>query len=139
MTSQNTKQFAEYAKQAEASVANIADADLKKIAFGKILETLLAGGSGGQGSVPAARAVTTKAEAKNRSGPRAYIEELLSEGFFAQQRTMSEVRVALGNRGFHIPLTSLSGPLQSLCKKKILRREKTKVGEKKQTFAYSKW
>jgi hypothetical protein len=138
MTNQNTKLFAEYAKQAEASVVNIADADLKKIAFGKILETLLAGSSNNQHGAPA-RVAVAETVAKNRTGPQAYIEELVAEGFFAKQRSMSEVRAELGNRGFHIPLTSLSGPLQILCKKKILRREKTKVGEKKQTFAYSKW
>jgi len=49
------------------------------------------------------------------------------------------VKAELENRGHHIALTSLSGPLQKLTLKKQLRRQKTKTAGKKQTYSYSNW
>jgi hypothetical protein len=74
-----------------------------------------------------------------RGGTSAYIEELIDENFFSKPKTISEVKAELGNRGHHIPLTSLSGPLQRLCQKKKLRRQKTDGEGKKKAFAYSNW
>jgi hypothetical protein len=47
----------------------------------------------------------------------------------------------LANRGHHIPLTSLSGRLQSLTQERKLRRQKTAASSKgtKTTYAYSNW
>jgi hypothetical protein len=65
---------------------------------------------------------------------------MLTEGFFAKPKTMSEVKAELANRGHHIPVTSLSGPLQKLCQSKELRRQKVgDEGGKKKTFVYSEW
>jgi hypothetical protein len=74
-----------------------------------------------------------------RGGPTQYIQELIGDGFFRKPKTISEVKAELGNRGHHIAVTSLSGPLQNLCKAKVLRRQKLKAPGKKQTFAYSVW
>lgn len=74
-----------------------------------------------------------------RGGTSAYIVELIDEQFFSKPKTISEVKAELGNRGHHIPLTSLSGPLQKLCQKKRLRRQKTDGEGKKKAFAYSNW
>jgi len=37
-----------------------------------------------------------------------------SEGFFKTQRSLGEVRESLGSRGWHYPLTTLSGVMQAL-------------------------
>jgi len=47
---------------------------------------------------------------------------------------LTEVKVELENRGHHIPLTSLSGPLQQLCQGKELRRTRSDG-----KFVYSNW
>lgn len=60
---------------------------------------------------------------------------MVDDGFFDRPKTISEVKAELENRGHHIPLTSLSGPLQKLCKKKVLRRQKPDG----KTFSYSNW
>jgi len=46
---------------------------------------------------------------RKRAGTAAYIEELIDEQFFAKPKTIASVKAELGNRGHHIPLTSLSG------------------------------
>lgn len=64
---------------------------------------------------------------------------MIDEGFFKKPKTIAHVKAELENRGHHIPLTSLSGPLQKLCQRKKLRRQRLKTSGKKQTFAYSNW
>jgi hypothetical protein len=56
------------------------------------------------------RSISPDAEAQShtakRAGPQAYVEELVSDGFFKKQKTISEVKTELGNRGHHIALTA---------------------------------
>jgi hypothetical protein len=81
------------------------------------------------------KSVEAQKTPKRRAGTQGYIEELI-----AKPKTIVAVKAELGNRGHHIPLTSLSGPLQSLCKRKRLRREKTEATDGgKKAFAYSNW
>ncbi|MFB3778836.1 MAG: hypothetical protein ACE141_14555 [Bryobacteraceae bacterium] len=135
--------YADLAQKAELAVRVISDPELKMIAFGKILDTLLAGAPADSTTADRTSSRTRSAvagrTAARRAGPQAHLADLLSEGFFGERRTIADVKIALANRGYHIPLTSLSGPLQQMCKKRLLRREKTKLGENKQAFAYSKW
>lgn len=141
--------YAALVAEAEKAVATVKDPELRRVAFEKILETLLA--QEGPTSKPskkqtrkktasASRGATRKATKKSRKGPKAYIEELIEDGFFKKQRTISDVKSELANRGHHIPLTSLSGPLQSLTRTRKLRRQKTSSGKgAKATWAYSNW
>jgi len=128
---------------AEAAVAQMTDPQLKQVAFGKILEQLLIGSTEASTDVSARRAPATKDErpraSVGRGGPVAHIEDLIAEGFFQQPRTLVGVRTELANRGHHIPRTSLSGPLQSLCQRRILRRMKHRINGGKEVFAYSMW
>lgn len=140
--------YSEIVKQAESAVASIKDGDLKTIAFGKILDTLL--GQGGnpkerdQGSshkheVERKRRKTSAAEpARKKGGPKGYVEELIEEDFFKTPKTLAAIRAELGNRGHHIPVTSLSRPMMLLCQDRQLRRQKAKDGTK-QVFTYSNW
>ena len=140
----STLDYAAFVAQAETAVKGVKDPELKRIAFQKVLEDLM--GAGDRPSSPASRQPNRKTAA-NKTKPRAakggataYIRELIEEAFFQKPKTIAEVKVELGNRGHHIPTTSLSGPLQSLCQSHELRRNrsKDKDGEKK-TFAYSNW
>lgn len=134
------KPYAELVAQAEKAVAAVKDAELRRVAFERILNDLLDGGGEAQ-NVKTARTkrpvkhTTAKQPAKKRGGPQAYVEEMVDDGFFKKPKTISEVKAELENRGHHIPLTSLSGPMQKLCQKKLLRRQKPDG----KTFSYSIW
>jgi hypothetical protein len=135
--------YAEMVKQAEAAVASIKDSELKGIAFGKILDALfaqpghvtVAGAAKKTGSKGAAKPARKR---EKRGGPVAYVEELIDDGFFKAPKTLAAVKAELGNRGHHIPLTALSGPMQRLCQQRQLRRQKSTEGNK-QVFTYSHW
>jgi len=122
--------------QAERAVASIKDAELRRAAFEKILEHLLGASSGSKEQRRAPG--RSKPGKKTRRGPQGYVEELVDEGFFKKPRTLSDVKAELANRGHHIPRTSLSGPLQNLCKQRQLRRQKG-IGSDKDAFGYTKW
>ena len=142
--------YEDLVKQAEQAVTPVKDPELKRIAFEKILDALL-------GAPKMHRHVSTKsARARGRdssgselaegqkprkrpAGAQAYVEELIDDGFFDKPKTIAAVKAELGNRGHHIPLTSLSGPLQNLCKRKRLRRQKSEATDGKRAFAYSNW
>jgi len=134
--------YAELVTQAEQAVASVKDPELKRVAFQKVLEHLLTSDTVPSSSKHAERkdrsARPKKHKASNDAGPMAYIKEMVGEGFFKKPKTISETRTELGNQGHHIPVTSLSGPLQGLCKGKVLRRQKVVVGKKK-SFAYSNY
>jgi len=137
--------------EAEAAVASVKDPELRRVAFEKILSTLLEQQASPAKKTSASRRATRSASGseakpagrskKRAGGPTAYIEDLIDEGFFEEQHTIADVKAELANRGHHIALTSLSGPLQSLTQKKRLRRQKAAAKGKKSkgTYAYSNW
>lgn len=141
--------YAVLAAEAEVAVASVKDAELRRVAFEKILETLLDQASMRSGShkkQPAKKPLkksTNKTGKKktSRKGPKARIGELIDDGFFKKQRTIADVKAQLANQGHHIASTSLSGPLQVLTQERRLRRQKTKASGKdtKVTYAYSNW
>lgn len=133
------KPYAELVAQAEQAVAAVKDAELRRVAFERVLNDLLGGadktlsGKTREAARPAKR--VSKPAAKTRSGPQSHVEEMFDDGFFKKPKTISEVKTELENRGHHIPVTSLSGPMQKLCQKKVLRRQKPDG----KTFSYSNW
>ena len=133
------KPYAELVAQAESAVANVKDAELRRVAFERVLNDLLSAGDEATKAKPKATARATKQAtqkaAKKRTGPQAYVEEMVEDGFFKKPKTIAEVKAELENRGHHIPVTSLSGPMQKLCQKKVLRRQKPDG----KIFAYSNW
>jgi hypothetical protein len=144
--------YAELVAQAEKAVGGVNDPELKRIAFQKVLDDLLAIGGGQPAEAPAG----TKKKKKGgkivrgrggkilrgrgvaKGGTQTYLRELVDDGFFKKPKTITNVKAELENRGHHIPMTSLSGPLQRFVQQRVLRRERLKVGNK-QTFAYSNW
>jgi hypothetical protein len=138
-------------KQAEDAVKEMPDGDLKVKAFEVILShmlsTLVTKSSSGAGTavaqeVPAkksgrraagaAKPRTSKATASGR------ILVLRDEGYFGSQRTIGEVREELSAHGWHYPVTSLSGTMQSLVRQQELRRVRVADGQKK-IWKYSNW
>jgi hypothetical protein len=132
--------------QAEKAVSSIKDPELRRIAFQKILDNLLsseespsASGSKTSARKSKRRKVSQSTATRRVAGTSAYIAELIDEDFFAKPKTLAHVKAELENRGHHIPMTALSGPLQRACQQKRLRRQKVKTSGKKQTYAYSNW
>lgn len=137
------RNYTELVAQAEKAVANVKDPELKRVAFQKVLDDLLTLQSG---AVPRKSAAAKKAPSGSerkvkaaKSGPQVYIGEMVGDGFFKKPKTIAQVKAELENRGHHIPLTSLSGPLQKLTQRRVLRRQRSKTSGKKQTFVYSEW
>lgn len=139
------RNYADLVARAEKAVAGVKDPELKRVAFQKVLDDLLALQSG---AIPRKRAPGHSAPASGarkakaaRSGPQAYIEEMVTDGFFKKpkKKTIAQVKAELENRGHHIALTGLSGPLQKLTQRRKLRRSKSKISGKRQTFVYSEW
>lgn len=145
------QRYAALVAEAEAAVAGVGDPELRRVAFEKILDTLLGQTSKGSKSKPKSatkssgkrtRAKTAAKRSATKRGPKARVAELIDEDFFSKQKTIADVKAELANRGYHIPLTSLSGPLQSLTQERRLRRQKSRKGADKakgSTYAYSNW
>jgi hypothetical protein len=135
------KAYSDLVKQAETAVKSVKDPELRRAAFEKILDDLLADSTNGGAQVSkpirSGKRKAKKHTSVGAGGPRTYIREMKDDEFFKKPKTISEVKAELANRGHHIPLTSLSGPLQKLCQAKELRRQK--AGDKKKTFVYSNW
>lgn len=126
--------------EAEAAVAAVKDPTLKQPAFVTILGALLHT-DGGLSHVSAPSTSSNRRKeraAPGGRGPMTYVQEVVDAGFFQVLRTIGDVKSELSNRGHHIPLTSLSGPLQRLVQRKVLRRHKRSDGNKDQ-YAYSNY
>ena len=135
------REYAELVAKAEKAVASVKDPELKRIAFQKVLDDLIGvhTESPHKPLAPKRAVARAKGNRPHASGPRTYIKELIDEDFFKKPKTITNVKAELENRGHHIPLTSLSGPLQRLCQAKILRRQRTKASGNRETFSYSNW
>jgi hypothetical protein len=143
---QKSKPYAELVTQAEQATRAIKDAELRRVAFERVLDDLLSGGGSAtsgraRAGKQAERSTRAAAKPKKSRGPTGYVRELIDDGFFKKPKTIAEVKAELGNRGHHIALTSLSGPLQKLCQERFLRRHKTTSGDKvkRVAFNYSEW
>lgn len=137
------RNYAELVGAAEKAVSGVKDPELKRVAFQKVLDDLLAGQSSStqrkkQPEAKTPRKSTSRA-ASTKSGPQAYVEEMVTDGYFKKPKTIAQVKAELENRGHHIALTSLSGPLQKLTQRRTLRRQRSKTSGNKQTFVYSEW
>ena len=130
-----TDRIVELRKRAEMSVRDMPEGDLKlkafEVAFSHLLRSEAPGAASPQRAEPqkpSARRHETKG-----SPPSSVAERILTlrdEGFFADQKTIKQTRDELRAHGWHYPLTSLSGRLQSLVQRRALRREQIKDGSK---------
>lgn len=122
-----TTELMQIVSEAEKAVNNIADSELKQIAFDRILEHLLEIGLPKSDAGPKkTRVSTAKVEktSSSKSGPKTWIQELVDEGFFKTPRTNSVIRKALDERGHILEATNLTSPLDRLVTEKVLRRKK---------------
>lgn len=129
----DAKKLVEIRRHAEKAVEDMADGEVKVKAFEVILNHLLKGDD-----TLHAEADETKNEPKAKRAAKDTTERtiggrilvLRNEGFFKNQKTIGETREELRVHGWHYPLTTLSGTLQGLVRKRELRRERGKQGNK---------
>jgi hypothetical protein len=122
-------------KRAEHAVEGMKEGPLKVAAFQAILTKLLADSDRAEeGQRTSAKAPPSTV--KHPDSLRGRVLTIKSEGFFKTQRSLGEVREALGSRGWYIPLTTLSGVMQGLVQRRLLRRERVSAG-KKNVWKYS--
>lgn len=122
-------------KEAEKAVEAMPDGELKVKAFEVILAHLLGGGQPGTAnSPPSAEQETPRTKrptARDRTTIGGRVLVLRDEGFFKTQKTIGQVREELRAHGWHYPVTTLSGTMQALVQRKLLRRERAKEGQKR--------
>jgi hypothetical protein len=115
-------------EEAEKAVSTIKDEKLRAIAFERLINHILSGGSN-QANGKTAK-VTKKATEgsgvtkKKSEGPKAWLLELVEESFFQSPKSSNDIREELESRGHHLNATDLTFPLQKLCHEKNLRRKK---------------
>jgi hypothetical protein len=132
--------FSQIFEEAEKHVAVIKDDKLREIAFGKLVSHLLEKDH----TPPLNKNIDTervllKSRKMNKhktEGPKAWLIELINEGFFASPRTSPAIREELENRSHHLSATDITSPLQKLCHEKLLRRKKTSSGSGSKTILH---
>jgi hypothetical protein len=117
-------------KRAERAVEGMDEGPLQIAAFQTILAKLLTDSDPSEG-IQRGPAKAPPSRAKQPDTLTGRILTIGSEGFFKTQRSLSEVREAVGSRGWHYPLTTLSGAMQALVRQRHLRRERVTIGNKK--------
>jgi hypothetical protein len=115
-------------KQAEQAVHDMPDGALKVKAFETILAHLLSGATG-------SRAETGNGNGKTESKKNVATTNVPPKS----QKSIDEIRQELKKNGWHYPVTSMSGPLQSLVQKRELRRERVNDEEGRKGWKYSNW
>jgi hypothetical protein len=127
-------------RRAERAAGSVSDSQLRSKAFEVILGRLLVVETFGESASHAGRTgATTAAPAARsplypmRTEPKTLSQRILAlrdDGFFKEPRSIGSIREALGARGWHYPVTTLSGALQGLIQKRRLRRERVREGNK---------
>ncbi|HEY2393442.1 MAG TPA: hypothetical protein VGK22_19880 [Candidatus Angelobacter sp.] len=124
-------------KAAELAVEDMASGPLKTVAFQTILAQLLQRETTSPNVEPALSQVgNTLARKKKGSGLRANgttsrLIALIEEGIFGQQRSLTEIRQLLSERGWHYQLEDLGTPVTRLVRRKLLRRTQVSDSGKK--------
>ena len=124
-------------KRAERAVEDMADGPLKIAAFQTILGKLLAVGD------PEKRDRRTSGTAMTERGrePGTLTGRILaigSEGFFKEQRSLAEVRQALGSRGWRYPVAALGVRCESLAPRNVFSASSNRFGRARMSDS-SRW
>ncbi|HSZ60831.1 MAG TPA: hypothetical protein VK828_03485 [Terriglobales bacterium] len=121
--------------KAEKAIADMKDERLREKAFEVILGRLLqengSSASGGKlNKVKTPRQAASAARGVSKTLPDRILL-LKQDDFFGSQRSMKDIRTELAAHGWHYPNTALSGTLQSLTRRRELRRLQVLEGKKK--------
>jgi hypothetical protein len=133
---------------AQEAVSKITDADLKTVAFQTVLQKLLNASEpvgfepeqADEMPKPGKVKEETTSKAKQPKGPKGRIEELITEGFFSQKRTIGDVKKEMEAHGWFHRVEEINPTLLRLIQDKKLRRIKEPENEGgKLIWRYSNW
>lgn len=121
---------------AQSVTEGITDPQLRGIAFGKVLDHLLAGSVisrtaqhpslGKPSPKQRGRAVRVSNE-----GPTDWVGTLQREGFFSSPKSLGDVTEAVRAQGHNVESKNVTEPLEKLVRLKLLRRERRPSGAQK--------
>lgn len=139
-------QMQKLVENAEQIAGAVKDSQLKQAAFERILSYLLPykqvdikDKESNKRVNKSSRSVAS-GKTKMNEGPKAWMEELVTEDFFKTPKNINEVLIELGERGHHLKASDLTLPLQTLTKGKQLRRKKqASIEGGKLIWHYSNW
>jgi len=133
------EELADAIAKAEKVTQKVPEA-LRPGAFQTVLQELLRRGrSGDMVTATASRRSSRKANSGTTgTGTNARLLALADEGVFGEQRSLSEIRQLLAERGFHYSPEELGTPLTRLVRGRRLRRVRVADGGKK-TWRYSNY
>jgi len=134
--------LAPHLEAAEKVVVSIKDPRLREIAFGRILDHLLAPGknSNFDGAVSPTVSKQLAKKPKSSGGVTAWLQELVADSFFSEPRSAKQILDELSNRSHHLRGADLTRQLQKLCHTKVLRRRKqSPVAGGAELFHWSNW
>jgi hypothetical protein len=133
------KTFSKVFEDAESAVSGIKNEKLREIAFEKLVNHLLTDQSKTSEDNSEEEKFKKKKSKKKRTvskgsnsvtdkskidGPKAWLRELITEGFFKKLKSSSNIREELETRSHHLKASDLTLPLESLCHERLLRRKK---------------
>ncbi len=138
-----TKPYSELVTQAERAVASVKDAELRRVAFERVLNDLLST----EDETPKTKSRTTarvtkqvpqKSAGKKRGGPQSYVEEMIEDEFFKKPKTISEVKASWRTAATIFQLHLLAARCRSSVKRKCYgsrsqtaRPFRTRIGRSK--------
>lgn len=141
LMSHSTFDYTPFFAKAHTAVAGIKEDSIRSVAFGVVLTHLL--GETSQGvkkplidETPAEKRVAKKV---SKSGPKAWLVELVNEGFFSTPRSSADIRQELSSRSHILAATAITQPLEALCHEKLLRRSPKSPDGKKSGIHWHNW
>jgi hypothetical protein len=116
-----------------AAISDMPDGQLKTSTYETILVQLLQHALSNDKRSKTASSVhlLRPATVPKATGTTGRIMQLVDEGFFAQPRSLKDIKEKLGELGFHYRLEDLGTPLTRLVQRKRLRRSQFAVRGKK--------
>lgn len=132
-------------QEAEQSVKDIKNPQMKLMAFGEVLKFLLEHETqppteGSRKKPRKTTSISRSRKSTKNEGAMKWLEELKEEKFFEKPKNSNEILKEFAERGHHLAHSDLTWPLQQCTKRKILRRKKMELAEGgKQVWHYSNW
>lgn len=134
------EELVEALTEAEKIVKDIADPELRAVAFGRILDYLLSSQSPARKKLaqPVPKKPSTLGAVKG--GPGALLNNLVGEKFFKEQRSSTDILKELATRGHYLKTPDITQQLTALVRSQVLRRQKkSPAAGGKEVWPYSEW
>jgi hypothetical protein len=140
MTEKEETELASIVQRAYSATQTIAETDLRRVAFDRLLEFLLTNSELREMTLDAqaSREKPAKQRGKPKTNPRrpiegpsSWVESMVDEGFFATPKGIASVVERVSAMGHSVQSKDVTFPLVQLVQRKRLRRERGSDGKTK--------